>query len=105
MATISLTLTTENEQQIGVLTGELTRHNVPSLPRNLSKQLVSKPAAVLDFTKVTRVDTAGLAWMLAQVELAQANACQLVFAHLPSELIKLAKLSGVEDFLSIKQPS
>ena len=111
MTIIQLTITPDEQkgkQAVrGLLEGELTRHTVPQLTNKHSKKLFScatnkneiKNIVTLDLCKVTKVDTAGLAWLLQQIELAQANPCQLVFAHLPSELIKLAKLSGVDDFL------
>lgn len=98
------TLPSDLKANYGMLTGELTRHTVPQLTDKQSKQLLNKPLVTLDLSKVSKVDTAGLAWLLLQIELAQAKPCQLVFAHLPSELIKLAELSAVDDFL-IRQPT
>ena len=91
------------------LSGELTRHTVPKLANKpatmlfnqIIKQAQQQNVFILDLNDVVKVDTAGLAWLLAQVEIAQANACQLTLAHLPSELIKLAKLSAVDSFLPI----
>jgi phospholipid transport system transporter-binding protein len=111
---ISLTLRQEscikNEPDLaalyGMLAGELTRQSIPQL---VKEQATNKlfgyqkvKRVVVDLKKVSKVDTAGLAWLLQQIEIAQANACQLTFAHLPSELIKLAKLSGVDGFLPVE---
>jgi phospholipid transport system transporter-binding protein len=87
-----------------LFTGELTRHTVPNIPHQLSKTLltnavVNASSVVLDFKSVSTIDTAGLAWLLLQVEHAQAANCQLHFTSLPSALIKLAQLSSVEEFL------
>ena len=84
--------------------GELTRHTVPNIPYKLSNKLFENGGAnacsiTLDFNAVTLVDTAGLAWLLLQVERAQACRCQLHFTCLSEALIKLAQLSGVNEFL------
>jgi|TARA_B110000881_G_scaffold216104_1_gene231175 phospholipid transport system transporter-binding protein len=87
-----------------IFTGELTRHTVPNIPDQLSNSLFKHGALntcsiVLEFKAVTKIDTAGLAWLLLQVEHARAANCQLHFASLPSALIKLAQLSAVDEFL------
>ena len=86
---------------IGKLSGELTRHTVPQLSEKISNKLLSNKIVVLDLLEVTKIDTAGLAWILAQIEYGQANACQLSLSHLPSDLIKLATLSAVDSFLPL----
>lgn len=85
----------------GKLSGELTRHTVPQLSEKISNKLLSNNIIILDLLEVTKIDTAGLAWILAQIEIGQANACQLSLSHLPSDLIKLATLSGVDSFLPL----
>jgi phospholipid transport system transporter-binding protein len=89
----------------GMLVGELTRHSIPHLVKEQASDTLfvsdKVKCVVIDLKEVSKVDTAGLAWLLQQTEVAQANACQLAFAHLPSELIKLAKLSGVDGFLPV----
>ena len=95
----SITFTPSDEG--GLLSGELTRQTVPQLPNKVVRQLISNSSIMLDLKQVKKVDTAGLAWLLALVEQAQVNACQLTLTHLPSDLIKLAKLSAVDDFLPL----
>ena len=85
----------------GQLAGELTRQTIPKLPNKAVRKLISNSPIVLDLKQVKKVDTAGLAWLLALVEQAELNACQLTLTHLPSDLIKLAKLSAVDGFLPI----
>ena len=97
VTSIKFTLSDEG----GQLSGELTRHTVPKLSNKVVKQLIANSAIILDLKQVKKVDTAGLAWLLALVEQAQVNACQLTLTHLPSDLIKLAKLSAVDDFLPL----
>lgn len=55
---------------------------------------------VIDLAKISKIDTAGLAWLLSLVE--ESNLSNKVkFRNLPNELLKLSKLSGVESFLSL----
>ena len=87
------------------LSGELIRQTVPLIPNNESRQLLKENNANIDLAEVTKVDTAGLAWLLTQVEYAQANDCHLSLLHIPSNLIKLAELSSVLSFLPINTNS
>ncbi|MCJ8321590.1 MAG: STAS domain-containing protein [Colwellia sp.] len=101
MSTITLTLNNDTAE----LAGELTRHTVPSLSEHDSRNFLKQKNAKIDLAAVNKIDTAGLAWLLSQVEFAQANSCQLSFVHLPSGLIKLAELSSVDSFLPINLSS
>jgi len=86
--------------------GQLTRHTVPLLSNKKSKALfnnalVKKHTALLDLSKVTKTDTAGLAWLLSMVEKANQLSCELKFTNVSQDLIKLAKLSSVDAFLPV----
>jgi len=87
----------------GALSGEFTRHTVPTLAGNTIKKLLKNDHAVLDLKAVSGVDTAGLAWLLALVEQAEKAHKKVALIHLPEDLLKLAKLSGVDHFLPIKE--
>ena len=90
--------------------GQLTRHTVPLLSNKKSKALFKNAAAknataIVDLSKVTKIDTAGLAWLLSMVEKANILSCPLNFAHIPDDLITLAKLSSVDSFLPLQAHS
>ncbi|WDE04403.1 STAS domain-containing protein [Thalassomonas viridans] len=89
--------------QGGTLSGEFTRHTVPTLAANTIKKLLKNDNAVLDLKAVSGVDTAGLAWLLALVEQAEKARKEVTLKHLPEDLLKLAKLSGVDHFLPIRE--
>lgn len=93
---ISFTFT----DNIGTLAGILTRKTVPSLPNKgcLDKKLANRQV-VVDLKALDNVDTAGLAWLFLLVEEANALPCQLSYSNVSDDLLKLAKLSGVEQFL------
>ena len=84
-----------------VLTGELTRQTVVQISKKSIKQLVVQQSLVLDLQQVTRIDTAGLAWLFYLLEQASAASCKLSFSNVPAKLNKLISLSGVEGFLPI----
>jgi anti-anti-sigma factor len=98
---ISLTITNE----IATLSGDLVRQTVDEISTQQLKKFLKQKSAIINLAAVDRVDTAGLAWLLSQIQLAQANACQLCFRHLPSSLIKLSALSSVDKFLPVHPSS
>ncbi len=84
-----------------VLTGELIRQNITKLDSKPWGALFANDCAKVDLAQVSKVDSAGLAWLLYLVEIAGAESCQLSFTQLPSKLHKLIELSGVTGFLPI----
>lgn len=87
------------EQETILLSGELTRHTLMQIPSHIVKSMASKTNALVDLKNVSKVDTAGLAWLFYLLEQAQLANCQLRFANLPSKLDNLINLSSVEGFL------
>jgi len=81
------------------LQGELTRHTLTQVTKKTVKSLLVQTSAVVDLQQVSKVDTAGLAWLFYLLEQAQLVNCQLRFANLPAKLDNLINLSGVEGFL------
>ena len=86
-------------QDVAVLQGELTRHTLTKIPKKVVKSLFTQPSIMIDLQQVSKVDTAGLAWLFYILEQAQSANCQLRFANLPSKLDNLINLSGVNGFL------
>lgn len=85
-----------------VLTGELTRQTVMTLPRKSIKEIVNQKTSVIDLQQVDQIDTAGLAWLFYLLELASQTGCQLTFSSVPAKLKKLISLSGVDGFLPVE---
>ena len=98
MTIISLNITTTAVE----LSGELTRHSITQITQKSLKTLFLPPSTTLDLAKITRIDTAGLAWLFYLLEQASLDNCQLSFANIPTKLKKLIRLSGVDGFLPIK---
>jgi len=82
-------------------TGDLTRHTVMASVLKKMPSLTQSASLTLDLSKVSKVDTAGLAWLLMMVETALKRNCQLQLDNLPDDLLKLAALSGVTEFLPV----
>ena len=83
------------------LVGELTRHTVMQISKKNIQALISQQSLIVDLSQVTRVDTAGLAWLFSLLEQANNNRCKLAFSNVPAKLTKLISLSGVEGFLPL----
>jgi len=88
-------------KNISLLVGELTRQTVMQIPEKSIKQLINQESPVIDLQQVTRIDTAGLAWLFYLLEQANKDNCQLSFSNIPDKLNKLISISGVEGFLPI----
>jgi phospholipid transport system transporter-binding protein len=92
----------KKQQEQLFLTGELTRKTVNSTFEKKAALLISKDITLLDLSAVSRIDTAGLAWLLLVLEQAKKQLHDIHFINIPQELIKLAKLSAVDTFLPTK---
>ncbi len=95
------TLEIKLEGATGKIVGPLNRNTVAKLDKKYHVKVIKQLAknATLDLAQTTSVDTAGLAWLLLLLEIANEKNCQLTFANLPDDLLKLAKLSAVDTFL------
>ena len=89
---------TFNEKQTAI-NGQLTRETVPTIKKNVIKKMLAQPHSSVDLSAVTRADTAGLAWLFLVLEKANNAKVQLHFHHICEDILKLAKLSGVESLL------
>lgn len=85
-----------------VVKGELTRRTISPAFEKKSYALITPLASTLNLSAVSKIDTAGMAWLLMVLEIAKKAQHIIEFTHLPKELIKLAKLSGVDLFLPVK---
>lgn len=56
----------------------------------------------LDMTGVSHSDTAGLAWLMNFLKDKQLQNVQFELKNIPESLIKLAKISDVDGFLSVQ---
>jgi phospholipid transport system transporter-binding protein len=77
------------------LVGKLTFATVAALFQEYRTKIATIPLKVLDLSQVTHTDSAGLAWL---IELRRQHP-SVVFQHLPTQMMTLATVSGVQDIL------
>ncbi len=95
-----MALTITQQGQVLVFCGELDRETLLDyLPFTLLKNLSGQ--VVFDFSALTNVDSAGLAWLIEQLALAQQRDLQLQIRQAPAQLLSLARVSAVADLLPI----
>lgn len=81
--------------------GELSIHSIDNHFEKKTISLFHNKNIEVDLIGVNKVDTAGLAWLLLLVEEANKTRTKISFHNVPSDLLKLAKLSAVDLFLPI----
>ncbi|MDN4502025.1 STAS domain-containing protein [Alteromonadaceae bacterium BrNp21-10] len=83
--------------------GALTRNTVVGAWPNRRIQWAALDADVIfDLAQVTAIDTAGLAWLIQLTSECQQAEKQLTVRHVPTSLLKLAKISDVEGLLPLQ---
>lgn len=78
----------------------LTIETVTSLFKN-GLQTSGETPLVIDLAQVEAVDSAAVSLLLAWLREAQRSSVQLCFAHVPENLLSLARLYGVADMLPL----
>jgi phospholipid transport system transporter-binding protein len=89
------------------LQGDLNRNTIAksdalatldqSNPKNANDDVCT-----LDMSGVSHSDTAGLAWLMNFLKVNQQQNVQFQLRNIPESLIKLAKISDVDGFLSVQ---
>ncbi|GLX77917.1 hypothetical protein tinsulaeT_12570 [Thalassotalea insulae] len=90
------------QQQNLILTGELTIHSINTRFEKKSAALLTGQTLRVDLSAVTKMDSAGLAWLLLMCELAAKQGIELKIINLPGDLVNLAKLTAVDSFLPVE---
>lgn len=91
----------ENESGHICVTGELTFDTVPALSASGAEIFGAGKNLIIDLQKVGRTDSAGLALLIEWRRQAARRQCQLGFENVPQQLLALASVSGVGEFLSL----
>jgi len=82
------------------VTSHLTIETVTSLFKN-GLQTSGETPLVVDLAQVETVDSAAVSLLLAWLREAQRSNVKLCFAHVPENLLSLARLYGVVDMLPL----
>ena len=83
-----------------ILQGALNFETVPAVYQK-SRALFRKTDALrIDLKDVSLCDSAGLALLVDWLRLAKQHQVKISFEHLPPQLIAIAKVSGVENYIN-----
>lgn len=91
----------KHHDNLWFLTGELTRLTIVGNQQKHFAKFAKNSQQALDLSKISKIDTAGLAWLLSLLEYALAQQITLTYSQAPEELVKLAQLSQVHDILPL----
>jgi len=80
------------------LTGELTFGTVPDLYQASLDWFADKSLSV-NFAKVSKADSAGLALMTEWLRLAHEKNCRVEFLNIPAQVQELIRVSDLQDVL------
>lgn len=95
-----MALTINQQDQIIVFSGKLDRDTLMMYsPFTLLNRLSGK--VTFDFSALTNVDSAGLAWLIQQIARARTMNLQIEITKVPAQLLSLAKVSAVTTILPI----
>lgn len=86
------------------VSGELDAKTVPQLLSDsvgLFKQAGEQ--VNIDLADVSRADSSGLALLIDWMRTARQNQQQLTFRRLPTQLLEMARVSGIEDLLPLSK--
>lgn len=84
------------------VSGRLTMETVAAM-FNADLQPDSDGALVVDLGKVEAVDSAAVSLLLSWLRRAQRNKVTVSFANIPDNLLSLARLYGVAEFLPLRR--
>ncbi len=84
------------------LNGELSFKTVPALVANNKNFLSNGSSIDIDLSGVSRADSAGVALLIEWQRQAQKQNKSVCFSNIPSQMLAIARLSGVNELLSLK---
>ena len=84
------------------LTGELNFKTVPPLAVNSKNLFDNNNHLNVDLDGVSRADSAGVALLIEWQRRAKKQNKSISFQNIPSQMLSIAKLSGVDELLSLK---
>jgi phospholipid transport system transporter-binding protein len=96
---ISINLDTKSNAIL--VSGELTFATVKDVLGEVQSLVTSLPALDIDLADVTRSDSAGLALLVHWMRIAKKANKQIVFHHLPGQMLAIASASGLDELLPV----
>lgn len=86
-----------------MVAGDLTQETVMSALSTCSKLLPSKAKIEVDFSGIKKCDSASLAFLTALLREGKAKETQLLFTHLPVQMLQIGRVSGLEHILPLAE--
>lgn len=83
------------------LRGELNMQTVPALYRATGRFLSGQQKVLVDLSEVHHSDSAGLALLIEWMREARAQGVEIAFQHLPDQLLRIARASGLIGILPV----
>ncbi len=80
--------------------GDLTAATVMDALSQFIRESKSLPNWVIDFTRVSKVDSTAIALLIELKRKAQEENREISFINLPAALLQIARLSQLEDLLT-----
>jgi ABC-type transporter Mla MlaB component len=99
---MSVEVSFDNDNKYIRVKGELTSATVMNALSQFASECKSLPRWIIDFTQVSKVDSTAIALLVELKRNAQKKNRAISFIYLPSSLLKIARLSQVEDLLTGK---
>lgn len=81
--------------------GDLTLEHVVPLQKHTRSLWSDQTSVTIDFSRVGRVDSAGLALLIEWTKKIQQTGGEIRFYNLPRQLAAMARVSGLETILPI----
>ncbi len=89
----------ERQNNRVIISGELTFNTVGKLLHRFKKLLAADPIKELDLQAVKRSDSAGVALLLACLRESRKLNKPLQICNMPQQMLAIAEVCGVADFL------
>jgi len=83
-----------------IMPSNLDASTAPTISKRYAKQIPSDKLWILDFSKCTKVDSAGLAVIIDCIKHSTKTKIDLKLLNLSDDAISLAKAHGVEEIIS-----
>jgi len=82
------------------LRGVLDLSSIPALWQALAKQIQDNKQLIVSLSEVEHASSGALALLLQGLELAEKVGCKLQYEKIPDDLVALARVSNVEQYLT-----
>lgn len=90
-----------NDKHQYELVGELTFQSVPAIYRQIEQMIKENGEILVDLSKVTRSDSAGVAMLVEWVRDARQHGKSIQFYNIPGQMLAIAKVSGLDVILPL----